>query len=110
MGSVRVLGAGGHSLKAEATRIRATSGEEPLGLTAAIAEDKMATARHALDDREPAEHEKMSMKGGATGPQLAAVTLLSLLALGGGIVLAGLSGGFATGHMMESVPTSHMGR
>jgi uncharacterized protein DUF4396 len=107
MGTVRVLGRGGHSLQAEATRIRATSGEQPLGLTAAMANDAMATAEHTLGDRAPAEHETMSMKGGATGPQLAAVTLLTLLALGAGVVLAGLSGGLTMAPTMESMPMPH---
>jgi Domain of unknown function (DUF4396) len=104
MGTVRVLGAGGHNLEAEATRIPATSGEQPLGLTAAMVGHAMTTAQHAPRDREPAEHERMAMKGGATGPQLAAVTLLTLLALGAGVVLAGLSGGLSMAPTMESMP------
>jgi hypothetical protein len=104
MGSVRVLGAGGHSLEAEATRIRTTSGEQPLGLTSAIADPGTATAEHTPQDREPAEHAKMKMMGGATGPQLAAVTLLTLLALGAGVVLADLSGGLGMARTMESMP------
>jgi hypothetical protein len=107
MGSVRALGAGGHSLEVEATRIRATSGEIPMGLKSAIAGSETVTAKQALLDREPAQHEKMSMKGGATGPQLAAVTLLTLLALGAGVVLADLSGGLRMGQTMESLPMSH---
>jgi hypothetical protein len=107
MGSVRVLGAGGHSLEAEATRIRATSGERPLGLTTPMAGHAMAAAKHALPEREPEEHAKMPMTGGATGPQLAAVTLLTLLALGAGIVLAGLSGGLTMAPTMESMPMQH---
>jgi len=63
MGTVRVLGAGGHNLEAEATRIPATSGEQPLGLTAAMVGHAMTTAQHAPRDREPAEHERMAMKG-----------------------------------------------
>jgi Domain of unknown function (DUF4396) len=109
MGSVRVLGAGGHSLEAEATRIRTTSGEQPLGLTSAMAGPGTATADHTPQDREPAEHAKMSMKGGATGPQLAAVTLLTLLALGAGVVLADLSGGLGMARTMESIPMPHAG-
>jgi hypothetical protein len=102
MGSVRVLGAGGHSLEAEATRIRTTSGELPAGLTAAMVGHAMTTAQPARRDREPADPETMPMTGGATGPQLAAVTLLTLLALGAGVVLAGLSGGLSPA--MESMP------
>jgi hypothetical protein len=107
MGSVRVLGAGGHSLEAEATRIRTTSGEEPMGLMPAMAGYEKATAEHALQDREPAEEQRMSMKGGATGPQLAAVTLLTLLALGAGVVLADLSGGLSLSQTMEGMPGLH---
>jgi len=100
MGSVRVLGAGGHGLEAEAERIRKTSGEAPMGLTSAIAGAEPVKARHTRHRRGPAEHEMM--QGGATGPQLVAVTLLTLLALGTGVVLADLSGGLRMG-TMESV-------
>ena len=109
MGSVRVLGAGGHSLEAEATRIRATSGELPAALTSAMVGHATVTAKPALLDREPGEHEKMSMKGGATSPQLAAVTTLTLLALGTGVVLADLSGGLGMARTMESMPMPHAG-
>ena len=37
----------------------------------------------------------MSMTGGATSAQISAVALLTLLALGAGLLLADLSGGFA---------------
>ena len=77
-----------------------------MGLKSAIAGPETVTAKQALLDREPAKHEKMSMKGGATGPQLAAVTLLTLLALGAGVVLADLSGGLRMG-TMESLPMPH---
>jgi hypothetical protein len=107
MGSVRALGAGGHSLEAEATRIRSTSGEAPMGLMPTMTGDETATAEPMLQDRKPVEAQKMSMKGGATGPQLAAVTLLTLLALGAGVVLADLSGGLSMPQTMESVPMTH---
>jgi hypothetical protein len=109
MGSVRALGAGGHSLEAEAICIRATSGEQPLGITAAGADTAMATAQHAPPEHESAEHETMSMTGGATGAQLAAVTLLTLLALGAGVVLAGLSGGLTMARTTDSMPMPHAG-
>jgi Domain of unknown function (DUF4396) len=96
MGSVRVLGAGGHSLEAEAKRIRATSGEAPMGLMAAM--PGRATLAEK-DVQRPGDSAEMSMKGGTTFSQLTAVTVLTLLALGTGIVLAGLSGG------LEMVPT-----
>jgi len=67
-----------------------------------------ATAEHTLQDREPAEDQKMSMKGGATSPQLAAITLLTLLALGAGVVLADLSGGLNMGRTMEGTPMPHV--
>jgi len=107
MGTVRVFGAGGHSLEAEATRIRATSGEQPLGPTTAMVGHAMATAKLALPEHEPAEHAKMSMKGGATGPQLAAVTLLTLLALGAGVVLASLSGGLEMAGTIQNMTMPH---
>ena len=105
MGSVRVLGAGGHNLEAEAMRIRTTTGEEPMGLTPALAGLATATGKRAR--RKPAEQERMSMKGGATGSQLAAVTLLTLLALGAGVVLADLSGALGMAGSMESMPMPH---
>jgi hypothetical protein len=101
MGSVRTLGAGGHSLEAEATRIRKTSGEVPVGHAFAMARPRMVAGKQARRGRKAAEHEKMSMKGGATGAQLAAVTLLTLLALGAGVVLAGLSGGLTLSPTIE---------
>ena len=108
MGSVRVLGAGGHSLEAEAERIRTTSGEVPAGLMAAMPGRATAAAKDALKVHEPAEHAKMSMKGGTTLPQLVAVTVLTLLVLGAGIVLAGLSDGLGmVSTQMESMPVSH---
>ena len=107
MGSVRVLGAGGHSLEAEATRIRATSGEQPLGLIAAKTSAAARTKKSARKDHTSMEHKTMSMTGGATGPQLAAVTLLTLLVLGAGVVLAGLSGGLTMARTMENMPMPH---
>jgi hypothetical protein len=90
MGSVRALGAGGHSLEAEATRMRATSGEVPMRMAPKGA--KSAKKSAAQED-----HAKMSMTGGTTTPQLVAVAVLTLIALGGGIVLADLSGGLGMG-------------
>jgi len=84
MGSVRVLGAGGHSLEAEATRMRATSGEVRMRMAPKGANSAKKSA--AQED-----HAKMSMTGGTTTPQLVAVAVLTLIALGGGIVLADLS-------------------
>jgi Domain of unknown function (DUF4396) len=110
MGSVRALGAGGHSLGAEASRVRATSGEAPMGLMSAMARPETVTVKQVRRGRKPAEHEKMSkmsMKGGATGSQLAAVTLLTLLALGAGVVLAELSGGLGMGRSMQSMSMPH---
>jgi hypothetical protein len=101
MGSVRVLGAGGHSLEAEATRMRATSGEVPMRMAPKGA--KSAKKSAAQED-----HAKMSMIGGTTTPQLVAVAVLTLIALGGGIVLADLSGGLGMGSThMTAVPASH---
>ena len=101
MGSVRVLGAGGHSLEAEATRMRATSGEVPMRMAPKGANSAKKSA--AQED-----HAKMSMTGGTTTPQLVAVAVLTLIALGGGIVLADLSGGLGMGSThMTAVPASH---
>jgi len=107
MGSVRVLGAGGHRLEAEAERIRTTSGEEATSLMAAKPGRATPAAKDALEVQAPADSAKMSMKGGTTLPQLTAVTVLTLLALGAGIVLAGLSGGLGmVPTQMESMPVS----
>jgi hypothetical protein len=108
MGSVRVLGAGGHSLEAEAKRIRTTSGEEPAGLMATMPGDQTTSAKDGLEVQASADSAKMSMKGGTRLPQLVAVTVLTLLALGAGIVLAGLSGGLGmVATQMESMPVPH---
>jgi hypothetical protein len=56
-----------------------------------------------------AEHEGMAMGGGATRSQIAAVALLTLLALGAGVFLAGLSGGLTMSRMTEAMPTDHSG-
>jgi uncharacterized protein DUF4396 len=108
MGSVRVLGAGGHSLEAEAERIRTTSGEEPAGLMAAMPGRETAAAKDDQDVQGQADSPKMSMTGGTTLSQIVAVTVLTLLALGAGIVLAGLSGGLEmVPTQMESMPVPH---
>ena len=55
-----------------------------------------------------ADSPKMSMTGGTTLSQIVAVTVLTLLALGAGIVLAGLSGGLEmVPTQMESMPVPH---
>jgi uncharacterized membrane protein len=97
MGSVRVLGHGGHSMEAESKRMQDTCGEMLLGHTRA----RLRRGAKA------ASHEGMSMTAGATRPQIAAVALLTLLALGAGVVIAGLSGGLTMGHAMEHRPQPH---
>jgi hypothetical protein len=67
-----------------------------------VANDAMPMARHVST-----EHDTMAMTGGTTGPQLAAVTLLTLLALGAGVVLSGLSGGLTMGPTMATMPMPH---
>jgi Domain of unknown function (DUF4396) len=89
MGSVRALGHGGHDMKAEASRMRDTCGEVLAGHSKASGRSRSKTVRKA-----PA-HQTMSITAGVTTAQLLAVTLLTLLALGAGLVLADLSGGFA---------------
>jgi len=99
MGSVRALGAGGHSLEAEATRMEKVSGER------CAAYHGMAHEPTAPSGQMPnAVHEGMAMVGGATGPQIAAVALLTLLALGAGVFLAGLSGGLTVSEATEHMP------
>jgi hypothetical protein len=90
MGSVRALGHGGHEMEAEATRIRNVSGEI---CAYAKARSRTKEAKHKVHAKQT--HDTMSMTGGATNAQISAVALLTLLALGAGILLADLSGGFA---------------
>jgi hypothetical protein len=92
MGSVRALGAGGHSMEAETARIRDTSGESPAQAKLAT---RSRTKKAAPKVHARRSHDTMSMTGGATSAQISAVALLTLLALGAGLVLADLSGGFA---------------
>ena len=103
MGSVRALGAGGHSLEAEAMRMQAVSGEYCALAPAAT------THEHIANHGKRSEHEGMAMTGGATGPQIAAVALLTLLALGAGVLIAGLSGGLTMSRTAESMPMAHAG-
>jgi hypothetical protein len=101
MGSVRALGAGGHSMDAEAARIRGTSGELPARMKSGTRSHTKTPARKRHSAR---SHDTMSMTGGATKAQISAVALLTLLALGAGLVLADLSGGLA----MDRTPASEM--
>ena len=55
------------------------------------------------------EHEGTAMVGGATGPQIAAVALLTLLALAAGVLVAGFSGGLIMSRTTESIPMAHAG-
>ena len=65
-------------------------------------------AKGAKKEYSAGDHAKMSMTGGTTTPQLVAMAVLTLIALGGGIVLAGLSGGLGMGSThMAAVPASH---
>jgi len=101
MGSVRALGAGGHSMEAEAARIKDISGEMPAHLKPGT-RSRLKKAAHKVHGRR--SHDTMSMTGGATPAQISAVTLLTLLVLGAGLVLADLSGGLA----MERAHASDM--
>src|SRR5262249_37868896 len=103
MGSVRALGAGGYSLEAEAMRMQAVSGEYCALAPAAT------THEHMANHGKRSEHEGMAMTGGATGPQIAAVALLTLLALGAGVLIAGLSGGLTMSRTAESMSMAHAG-
>ena len=51
----------------------------------------------------------MAMVSGATGPQIAAVALLTLLALAAGVFVAGFSGGLRMSRTIESMPMAHAG-
>jgi Domain of unknown function (DUF4396) len=92
MGSVRALGHGGHEMEAEAARIRDVSGE-----ICAYEKPSMRSRAKQATHKVHAKrlHDTMSMTGGATNAQISAVALLTLLALGAGVVLADLSGGLA---------------
>ena len=84
MGTVRVLGASGHSMAIEKQNDPAVASEP----------EAPAAGHTAMASDEPSA---MVMTGGPSGSQLAAVTLLTLLLLGAGVVLADLSGGFEAG-------------
>lgn len=92
MGTVRVLGEGGHGLAAEVALIEATSGEVP----GPRAETTGALAARAPEGM-PAGHGemKMDMNPKVPGPQLAAITLLTLLALAAGVFVGALWGDLA---------------
>jgi hypothetical protein len=104
MGSVRALGAGGHSLEAEATRMQVVSAER-CAFSAPATKMHEQMANHSKGS----EHEGMAITGGATGPQIAAVALLTLLALGAGVLIASLSGGLTMSRTAESMPMTHAG-
>lgn len=116
MGTVRALGGGGHTLAAEARRDPAVArapDPSPAPIHAGMA--GMGTAgphsAHAVTpgSGDPtAGHAGMDMGERATPSQLAAVTLLTLLLLGAGVVLADLSGGFAPDAAMEHGPGMSM--
>jgi hypothetical protein len=108
MGSVRTLGAGGHSLEAEAARMEKVSGER-CAATRAMAPEPMSPSGQMPSHGQSTEHEGMAMGGGATGAQIAAVGLLTLLALGAGVFLAGLSGGLTMSRTIEPMPMAHAG-
>jgi hypothetical protein len=108
MGSVRTLGAGGHSLEAEAARMEKVSGER-CAATRAMAPEPMSPSGQMPSRGQSTEHEGMAMGGGATGAQIAAVGLLTLLALGAGVFLAGLSGGLTMSRTIEPMPMAHAG-
>lgn len=73
MGTVRALGHGGHDVAAE----------------------KMAAPTPGMAHRAMAGMQDMTAGPGATSPQIAALTVLTLLALGAGIIVATLFGRWA---------------
>lgn len=73
MGTVRALGHGGHDVAAE----------------------KMAAPMPGMDHGAMADMEEMAAGPGATPPQIVAMTVLTLLALGAGIIVATLFGRWA---------------
>ena len=106
---MRALGAGGHSLEAEATRMEKVSGERCALASPAMARKQTAPAEQMPRHGRLLEHEGMAMVGGATGPQTAAVALLTLLALAAGVFVAGFSGGLTMSRTIESMPMAHAG-
>ena len=102
MGTVRVLGEGGHSLSADPT--------VPGGLLSIAKPDQKPSAEARMNDSAgmaksgtsgmPAmastRGEASMSASAASPPQIAAVTILTLIALGGGIVLAERSGGLSS--------------
>jgi hypothetical protein len=109
MGSVRALGAGGHSLEAEATRMEKVSGERCALASPAVARKQTAPTEQMPRHGRFLKHDGLAMVGGATGPQIAAVALLTLLALAAGVLVAGFSGGLIMSRTTESIPMAHAG-
>jgi hypothetical protein len=89
MGTVRALGKGGHNMAAEQARMEACLG----GKAHAPSAKRAGRAHKAMP--------LMPMIGGTTRAQIAAVALLTLLALGAGVLIADLSGGLTAAHAMH---------
>ena len=108
MGTVRALGEGGHPLAVEARRDPAVAGAAG-GHAGMVGMGTTGSHAAAPGPGDPtAGHGGMDMRGAATPSQLAAVTLLTLLLLGAGVVLADLSGGFAPDATMDHGPGMRM--
>ena len=131
MGTVRVLGKGGHGLRAEAQLIENISGEKPATTSATDAAGAHASHNMLAPPAGAAEPEPeaMNMKNmentsaaagsghaaamappSVTRIQLGAVTLLTLLQLGAGILIAALYGDFTmrSGTHQMPMPASQM--
>ena len=97
MGTVRALGRGGHGLAAERGRIEA-AGEHPLAvaLPARAAHPGPAHSAPKVPAADRVAQKDAPAHGTApptvTRPQLAAVTMLTLLSLGAGVFVAALAG------------------
>lgn len=99
MGTVRALGAGGHSLAAESARGAVLASGKPGSGTPMQAGSDAMGAMNDMDGMGGSGMEAMGAmapaKPAATRAQITAVAVLTLLAFGAGLLLAGLYGDFS---------------
>lgn len=93
MGTVRALGQGGHDMASEkAAEMPGMTHDAMRGMTDT---SSMAAVTATIDSGGMAGMEGMAKGSGATPPQIAAMTVLTLVALGAGIILATIFGRWA---------------
>ena len=112
MGTVRVLGAGGHPAAGENTvpAVAMSAMTHTAGSPAAMDSMSMAAAGSPSSDAQDERGSPpMAMKPAATGPQIAAITMLSVVTLAAGVLLATLYGELTMrGEMPNHAPPTTM--